>query len=266
VESSIFRRAGGTVFIGSPWDEIWTLPHHMKTSGPMLRTVARAPVHSMPHIWSPHFLQASIGEVEAAGLSFGFRPATRRPWRLAIFEPNISVVKSCFVPQLVCEEAYRRERDAVDVMMVMNTVHMKEHRTFKSLAVSLDLTRDHKAWYEPRQPFARCMAEHRIDAVVAHQWECGLNYAYYDALHGGYPLVHNSEFLREAGVGFFYPDFAAGLGAKALLDAWHQEPEFWQDYGAHSSAYLEQLAPDHPRNIDVFSRRIRDLLGDRLHA
>lgn len=264
VESSIFGRSGGTVFVGSPWDEAWTLPHHMKTSAPLLRTVTRAPVHSVPHIWSPRFLEASVREVEAAGLSFGFQPSARRPWRVAIFEPNISVVKSCFIPLLVCEEAYRRKREAVDVMMAMNTVHMKEHRTFKSLALRLDLTRDHRAWYEPRQPFAACMAQHRMDAVVAHQWECGLNYAYYDALHGGYPLVHNSEFLRDAGLGFHYPDFAAGKGAEALLRAWEQEPEFWPDYRARSAAHLAQLAPDHPRNIDAFSRRILEVVGDRL--
>ena len=37
--------------------------------------------------------------------------------------------------------------------MVMNTVQMKEHPTFNRFAINLDLTRDHKASYEPRVAF-----------------------------------------------------------------------------------------------------------------
>jgi hypothetical protein len=107
------------------------------------------------------------------------------------------------------------------------------------------------------------MAEHRIDGVVAHHWECALNYLYYDALHGGYPLVHNSEFLRDGGVGFFYPEFKASEGAKALLNAWSHEPGFWQDYKRNADAYLARLHPQHPDNIDVFTRRIVSLMGER---
>jgi hypothetical protein len=273
-ELTIFNRTGGSAFVGTPWDELWTLPHHMKTSAPFLRTVSRVPVLSMPYLWSPLFLEEPIRRVTAAGHRFGFQPdkrgAKKRPWRLAIFEPNISVVKSCFIPMLLCDEAYRTTKDCVGLMMVLNTFHMKEHRTFNAFAAHMDLTRDSKASYEPRLPFVETMAEHRMDGVVAHQWECGLNNLYFDALHGGYPLVHNSEFLRDGGVGFFYPDFKAIEGAKALLDAWRHEPGFWQDYKRNADAYLARMSPRHPDNIDVFTRRIAALTGhesgERLEA
>lgn len=253
----IFDRPGGMLLNGAPWDEVWVLPQHVKSAAPLLRTVTRAPVLCMPHLWAPTFIDARIEQVRASGQRFGFEPGARgRAWRVAIFEPNIGVVKSCFLPMLVCEQAYRRQREAVGMMLVISSFHMKEHPTFNRMAVHLDLTRDHKATYEPRLAFVECMAGNAVDAVVAHQWECGLNYAYYDALYGGYPLVHNSEFLQAAGQGFYYPHFSAMEGAEQLLRAWAREPGFWQDYHRGALQYLRALAPSHPQNQQAFAVRV----------
>jgi hypothetical protein len=265
-ELPIFGREG-TAFTVTPVDEIWTLPQYMKTSAPMLRTVSRAPVLEVPHIWSPLFLDKQIAALAAAGKRFGFDPAARAgsPWRVAIFEPNISVVKSAFIPMLVADAAYRRQREAVGLMMVMNSFHMKEHPTFNRLATHLDLTRDSKASYEPRVAFPDCMAGQNMDAVVSHQWGNAQNYLYYDALHGGYPLVHNSEMLNERGVGFYYPHFDAGQGGEALLQAWRQPPEFWDGYRRNAAAFLATVAPAHEGNIRAYASRMTALQEGR-HA
>jgi hypothetical protein len=238
--------------------ETWGLAHHAKTGSAMMRTLTRKPVVTMPHIWSPLFLDKTIQAVEREGKSFGFKPCQgeKRRWRVAIFEPNISVVKSYLVPMLLCEEAYRSNPEAVSYMMVMNTFHLKGHQTFLRFALNLDLTKDHKATYEPRVLFTTAMASHRMDAVVAHHWECGMNYAYYDALYGGYPLIHNSEFLQHAGVGIFYPGFSARKGARALVEARNQPLEYWQDYQRKAKEYLATLHPEHPENIRIFTERL----------
>ena len=265
-ETAMFGRPGGAAFLGTPWHEVWTLPQHMKTSGPMLATVGRVPVHAVAHIWSPCLIEPMIQQLRGQGHRFGFDPrrARKQPgWRVAIFEPNISVVKTCFIPMLVCEQAYRLRPESIGLMMVMNSFGMKEHPTFNRFASHLDLTRDSKASYEPRLAFAECMAAQEMDAVVAHQWECGLNYAYYDALHGGYPLVHNSPFLHEDGVGLYYPEFEAAQGGALLAEAWAREPAFWDDYRDRAAAYLRRLAPEHPDNVAAYAGRVAALMGDR---
>lgn len=267
-ETPMFGRPGGATFRDTPQHEVWTLPQHETTCQPMLKTIARVPVLTMPHLWSPRFIDRQTTQLKQRGHHFGYRHAegkSARPgWRVAIFEPNISVVKNCFIPMLVCDQAYRLQPESVARMMVMNTFHMKEHATFNRFASHLDLTREGKASYEPRIAFAECMAEHSMDAVVAHHWECGLNYAYYDTLHGGYPLIHNSSFLKDAGVGFYYPGFSASAGGRALLDAWSHEPEFWDDYRHKCETYLQRLAPAHPKNVQAFMSRL--LLEERTEA
>lgn len=261
-EVPIFERSGGPAFIGTPWHELWTLPQYEKTSVPLLRTVGRVPVHLMPHIWSPMFLDQQIQDLERQGHSFGFRPQASRPgWRAAIFEPNISVAKCCFIPMLACDHAYRTEPRAMDFMMVMNSFHMKDHPTFNRMATHLNLTRDGKATYEPRLAFAECMSTHKMDAVVAHQWENAQNYLYYDALYGGYPLIHNSDFLKAEGMGFHYPGFEAIQGGQCLLQAWHQPPAFWDDYRRRAQAYLKKRSPLDEHNIRAFAQRIDALMG-----
>jgi hypothetical protein len=255
-EAPIFGKSTGTTFIDTPWHEIWTLPHHQKASAPVLRTLARVPVHELPYLWSPLFVQRHADECAAHGNFFGFRPQAGAGWRLAIFEPNISVVKNCFIPMLVCDQAYRLNRGAVSAMMVMNTVHMKNHVTFNRFASHLDLTRDGKASYEPRLAFVECMGVYKLDAVVAHQWECGLNNAYYDTLYGGYPLIHNSEFLRDEQLGFYYPHFEAKRGAEVLLQAWAREPGSWKDYHAQSLKVLELRSPTNADNVRAYRERL----------
>jgi len=157
---------------------------------------------------------------------------------------------------LVCERAYRLKPESVSLMRVMNAFHMKEHQTFLRFALNLDLTKHNKASYEPRVAFAELMAAEKMDAVVAHHWECGMNYAYYDALYGGYPLIHNSEFLLKDGVGIYYPEFSATQGGDALLEAWKQPSEYWQDYQRKAKGYLWTLHPEHPENIRIFTERL----------
>jgi hypothetical protein len=252
VENPIFGRGRGMSFANAVWDEVWTLPHHMHASGPVLRTLTRAPVKEMPYLWSPFFLQEE-------GTAFGF-PAARRAvgagWRVGIFEPNISVVKNCTVPLLACEQAYRADRGCIERVMVMNTFHMKEHPTFNSLAAHLNLTRDSKATFEKRVGFAECMSRFGLDMVVTHQWECGLNNLYFDTLFGSYPLVHNSEYLRREGVGLFYPAFDALAAADVIAKARCAAPDFWKGYEAAGKAFIERVAPLHPRNVAAYEERL----------
>ena len=264
-ESIIFNRNAG-LFFDNPdlRDEIWTLPQYDKSCVPMLRTMTRRPVVCMPHIWSPRFLEMRTKALAEAGTPFGFVPErdARKEggWRVGIFEPNISVAKNCFIPMLVCEHAYRTNRASIGTMMAFNTFQMKEHATFKHFALNLDLTKDQKSWFETRHVFADIMVAQRLDAVVSHHWENGQNYLSYDALHGGYPLIHNSEFLKRENLGFFYPDFEARAGGEALAKAWELDASYWEEERSRASAFLRTLAPDAEGIVASFSRQIDHLM------
>ena len=171
----------------------------------------------MQHLWSPFFLENAL-EKNGKTNSFFYSPGERR-WRLAILEPNICSVKTCHLPMLLCDAAYRRDRQFVEYLRVYNAMKLKEHQGFIGFARSLDLVNHGLATFEPRLPIFDILSG-QADAVVSHHWHNGQNYLYYETLYGGYALIHNSTFLDDCG--YRYDDYDCEDGALALLQA-HRE-------------------------------------------
>jgi hypothetical protein len=259
-------------------DEIWYLPKDAAYA-PMMRLLNRCDVYEVPFIWHPQFIQQRAREVEAHGLRYGFdargtdgnandatdaaAAGTPRGLRVAIFEPNISVVKSSVVSMLVCDEAYRANAGAVQAMHVLNTVHMKDHPTMLYLANSLDLVRQHKATFHGRHDIVGFMVQH-ADAVVSHQWQNEQNYSYLDALYGDYPLIHNSPWLREAG--YYYHGFDARDGGAQLQRAAVSHASGLNDYRARSQRVFAQVDPFGQHNLDAYAARLVQLCRDTKFA
>lgn len=237
-------------------DEVWLLPKD-ETFLPLTRTLHRCPAHVVPYLWSPQFLAQRVQEVEAAGHRFGHVARRGAGWRVAIFEPNISVVKTSTVPMLICDEAFRADTSSVASMEVLNTLHMKEHPTMLYLANSLDLVQQHRATFHGRHDFAGFMVQD-ADAVVAHQWQNDQNYSYLDALYGSYPLIHNAPWLREAG--YYYPDFDILAGAAQLQRAWREHDAQLGDYRARAQRVFDAVDPASPRNVDAYAERLLALV------
>ncbi|OLL32645.1 hypothetical protein BTH42_05965 [Burkholderia sp. SRS-W-2-2016] len=246
-------------------DEVWLLPKDTAFV-PMMRTLHRCDVHIAPYIWQPHFVERRAREVaDKLGARYGYQPRAARPrgertgLRVAIFEPNISVVKTSSIPMLACDEAYRAEPESVIAMHVLNTLHLKDHPTMLYLANSLNLIREHKATFHGRHDIVGFMTQH-ADAVVSHQWQNEQNYSYLDALYGDYPLVHNSPWLRDAG--YYYPQFDARQGAAQLLRAAAQHDGNLDDYRARTQRVFRAVDPFNPGNLDGYAARLLHLCRD----
>jgi hypothetical protein len=260
IEPAVFERP---VYASRPdrCDAVWLMPKD-RLCVPFLRTLHRCPVHIVPFIWHAAFVELRIAEVKAHALQYRYdansaaREAAGGGLRVAIFEPNISVVKAGSIPMLVCDEAHRADRGSVSAMHALNTLHMKDHLTMLHLANSLDLVREHRATFHGRHDTVGFMAQH-ADAVVAHQWGNDQNYIYLDVLYGDYPLIHNSPWL--AGAGYYYPGFDAAEGGRLLRAAAHHHGEQLDAYRARSRAVFEAVNPFRQANLDVFEKRLRAL-------
>jgi hypothetical protein len=95
---------------------------------------------------------------------------------------------------------------------------------------------------------------HFGDCIVSHHWENGQNYLYYEALYGGYPLIHNSEFIRD--LGYFYPDFDCQAGGEALVRAFESHDKNLNDYKAKAADFLKTLDIKFPANIEAYSNEL----------
>ncbi|WP_175892807.1 DUF2827 family protein [Burkholderia cepacia] len=243
IEPSVFKR--GAYFSRSDrCDEIWILPKD-RVFRPMLETLHRCPVVEMPYLWDPMFVDQRARVLQDAGRRFGFElpdgaTDVPRALRAAIFEPNISVVKCCMVPVLLCDMAFRAAPDSIADLTVLNGTKLEGHPTFSFMRNTLDLNRAGRVHVDQRHDFVEFMSR-AADTVVAHQWQNDQNNLHLDALYGGYPLVHNAAWL--SGFGYYYPDFDVQAGAQALIRASRQHDEGFADYKRRSRAFLARLHP-----------------------
>ncbi|WP_250453144.1 DUF2827 domain-containing protein [Caballeronia sp. ATUFL_M2_KS44] len=231
-----------------PYDAMWTLPEYERSCKPYYQALGRAPVTIVPHIWSPMLLDKDARNLPE-GLRFGYVPGRRR-WRVGIFEPNVSMVKTSYVPLLACECAHRADPDVIDAVRVYGTMKLKDQPTFVEFARSLDVVRHGLASFEARFPFAQIVPR-EVDAVVSHQWENAQNYLYYEALHGGYPLIHNSHLMGDCG--YRYDGFDCEDAGRVLRTAFERHDANLPAYRATAQAFLRTLDPLYEANVRAYS-------------
>jgi hypothetical protein len=270
IERTLFDVQGSEPELG-PLDEIWMLPEHAFAL-PMLQVMHRVPIRIVPYLWSPFVLEQRIQQIESVGSQFGYRGRrmveSDRGFRMAILEPNISVLKTAIVPMLACDHAYRQRKSEpavgssnyVEFMSVLCSIQTVEHKTMLYLANALDLTRDHKVTYIGRYDTAWFLTA-QANAVVSHQWKNNQNYSYCDALYGNYPLIHNSEWLYdEFGAGYYYPDFESSIAGRQIIHAWETHDENLDVYQAKSRKLFNAVSPENSENIAFYAELIQQIL------
>ena len=257
IERMVFDKPHGLLITGAPYDEVWTLPEYVNTCVPYFASTFRAPVRIVPHLWSPQLLERAISEGSETGTSepFGYQPGRKR-WRMGMFEPNVCMVKTSHIPMLVCEAAHRAQPDITERVQVYNTAHLKEDPVFNGFANSLNIVRHGIASFEGRFPIWHLLSK-QTDAVISHQWENAQNYLYYEALYGGYPLIHNSHLI--AGCGYRYHGFDCEEGGKVLCDAFAVHDENLAQYRAQAREFLATLDPLAQSNVATYTQVIEQL-------
>ena len=254
IERSMFDQPSGAVLGDKAYDAIWTLPEYEKSCTDYFAISTRSPVRILPHLWTPYFFDRGVASLQK-GMDFGYVPGKPR-WRVCIFEPNVCTVKTSFIPMLSCEEAYRTRPSFIESMRVLNTLHMKEQVHFLHFARMLDLVNHGLATFEARYTVYDFMARFG-DCIVSHHWENGQNYLYYEALHGGYPLVHNSELIRDCG--YFYPDFDCQAGGRAILRAFDEHDANLPAYREKARSLLSSLDTANPENVLCYTQELMRL-------
>jgi hypothetical protein len=248
IKGKLFTSNSAGIF----FDAIWTTPQHVKTCKSFLKYDYNCNNFIvMPHIWSSLFVDAYF---EPKHKTFK-RYTPGRDKRISVFEPNMNIVKMSIIPMIILHNAYPRAKDRIKEIYITNTSKVRELKKFKILANKMEPTRAGIVSFEGRFVFPMFSSKY-TDIVLSHQWENGLNYLYLDALYLGHPFVHNSEFLRDEDVGYFYPDFDADAGADALIRAITEHDENIEEYEEKSKKFIWKHSVDNPNNYTAYESEI----------
>ena len=180
---------------------------------------------------------------------------------IAMFEPNLNVVKTSIIPVYIAESLFRRKPKLVHKVIVTNSADMiagnDASAEFIKFAGSLDLLDEGKIAFEGRYKTPFFLSK-SVDVVISHQWSNELNFLYLDVLHARYPLVHNSPFFKECG--YYYPEHDVEAGARALELALTTHDDNVKEYNAKADACIYKYHTRNPRNTAGFEALIRQLV------
>ncbi|WP_298704582.1 DUF2827 family protein [uncultured Veillonella sp.] len=259
MEKFVHAQTSGRAFNGTRYDAVWITPHLMKTNKPYVEIITGAPVFEVPHLWDPLFIDKKVEELGLKEV-FGYKPIDPVKRRIAVMEPNISVLKNCMTPVLIAEETHRRNKHVLEHVYLCGTIDKKDVHVFFNFIGFTELVRQNIMTVEARFMTPEFLGKY-ADIVLAFQWECGLNYLYYEALYGNYPLVHNSEYLHQQNIGYYYDQFDAYDGADALLHAIHGYDKELSYQEVHNRKFLASLSPHALQNVVRHKMLLQELLN-----
>lgn len=241
------------------YDEVWILQKDKQFSS-MVEAIYRCPVREVPYLWAPIFLDYSISLFKQQGGDFGYKLGSLVAGNVnpAIFEPNLSALKTGIIPFLMCEKIEKSDPKIIKSVYFMNSAKFSGHPTFISLVGHSNLYKEGKALLFERDYFAKIMGQ-GANLVVSHQMIWSQNYLYLDALYGGYPLIHNSPLFAD--VGYYYPDSDIEAGTEQILHAIKEHDRNFDFYQQQSLAKIATLSPSNARNHDIYARRLLALAG-----
>ena len=201
------------------FDEIWFIPqqefHNLQIWEVQHNTKARV----VPFLWSSKFIEQSIAlnRIKDPELKIFFEErGDIDMWRVATMEPNQNVIKNMYPLIWLFEYANRLNVGLFEKFKITNAMEFSKNKYLIQLVKNLSFHKQRKLLLAPRWNVINLMARH-ADAVISHQWGNPLNYAYFDVVYLGYPLVHNAHLCAD--LGYYYADWNIKDGARLLVDA-----------------------------------------------
>eukprot|EP00045_Choanoeca_perplexa_P015029 m.181562 g.181562 ORF g.181562 m.181562 type:complete len:474 (+) comp16872_c0_seq12:173-1594(+) len=246
VETILYDKNTTTMFETKHYDQAWTLPSFNRSNA-WLSTIYHSPVTTAPYLWSPRFFDYVVKDLKKRHYY-----SSRTEKNIAVFEPNLNVVKTSVLPMTIIELLYRESPDLFSKAYITNAENNFNRPYFKQFVdTTMTIFRAKKMFFEARYRFAWVLSEH-TDVVLAHQWNCELNYVYIEALYSGYPLVHNSPYFKDCG--YYYPANDAYAGKEALKRALLEHDNNLEEYNRKARECVWRHSPYNEANILEWDR------------
>ena len=205
-EDIIFNTHDVVKLLYNTWfTESWVFDMHSFACS-YYELLTHKPTKRMPYAWTPTLLNKYTIENE---LNIICDPSRYdRPLTLCCVEPNLNITKTCMIPMLIMNEFYRRSPTKVKNCFIFCSTQLMKHRSFLEFMKFLDIVRDNKIELYPRMSLPNIIDQMKnkdlAPVFIGHNIANEQNYITLEMLYLGYPIIHNSKYIQQAG--FYYDD------------------------------------------------------------
>ncbi len=243
------------------FDQIWSIPQMANTNLHYWRILHRCDTIEVPFIWSPNAVKLHAIVNNCSENDLLYKARNKEEKKLAIFEPNLSIMKWALPAVLICEDAYRQNKN-IKHLYVTNIGSSKSidfnMEQFNKLVNNLDIVKDKKCSVESRYNTLEFMSK-IADVAVSHQWGNPLNYLYFDLAWLGYPIVHNAELCKD--VGYYYNEFDYSVGSNVLQLALSNHDNNLENYISINRQSIERFLSTNSTLISNYDKLIFSILN-----
>ena len=249
--------------IDETYDQIWSIPQMYKQNKGFWETLYRTKCIQAPFIWSSNSINfvKKILKIDSEE-SILYKQKLNK---IAIFEPNISLMKWCLPCLLITEQTYRKYKNIghIYVTNIDKTKKMEEMtinkfniNEFTNLCRKLDIFKDNIMSVEGRFVTLDFMKSY-ADIVVSHQWENPLNYLYFDLAWMGWPILHNAYLCKD--IGYYYSDFNYDEASEKLNEIINNHHANKLEYMKENRKIIENYLPTNVELQNKYKNMIENL-------
>jgi hypothetical protein len=184
--------------------------------------------------------------------------------KIIVMEPNMNIVKYAMIPIMIAEKVIRDYgRESFNKITIGSGTNILKNNYFKRMLIKLDLVKpEAKIKFIPRYPVTTLLSS-ESDIVLSHQWTNPLNYAYLDSLYFNFPLVHNADFIEDAG--YYYPHFDINKGAEMLQKALYEHDNNIEEYNKRTKKVLDRYRSTNKELIETYKKLIENIFEPNKH-
>lgn len=233
-------------------DQIWMIPQMENTCSSYYKFQLRQDNATVvPFVWDPISIENTC-KIKS------YNTFTKRPInRIAIMEPNISVMKNVFHPLLSVNEASKSLN--IEAVRMIGANNIKSRTRLLQILSNMRLFKEGKITADKRYPTLKIINEY-ADLVLSWQWENNLNYLYLDIAWMGWPIVHNAEMCKD--VGYYYSGFSVEEASSAIELAFkeHNKDKHYLD---RNRSAIERYTSNNVHMINQYNELLDDLVNDK---
>jgi hypothetical protein len=227
-------------------DTLWLSHNHEFTYKNVLeiQNQHKVNIYPVPLLWTPLFTLDN-------GIQYKYQNRPSGKMNIIIMEPNMSYCKSSWMPLVIAEAFYMKHKDS------LNKVYLFGNQCDEGLSMlnQFMFVKDGKlkrtgrmAINEILKCFCAIDPNSRV-AVISHNIQIPLNYAYYDVMNAGIPFLHNSNILE---IGYFYTHVDTGVSHLETILSSHNA----ETYERKVQHELAKWDPYNETNVRIFESLI----------
>lgn len=235
------------------FDQIWIIPQNENTSLEYAKEFFSCEKGTVvPFVWDPcvstkYLQRQNLEEYQL------FRPIEK----VAIMEPNLSLIKNSLIPILLCENYVQLGGELKFIYMVCAD-KMGANKTLMQVIKDTKLMKQKKISVEHRHATLGFLNRF-ADAVICFQMGNPLNYLYLDIAWWGFPVIHNAHLCPD--VGYYYPDFGLQQGSQQLKKVIDEHP-FDATYKDRMRKTISRYTYKNPQILKDYHRLFMNVLND----